>query len=68
MRQARKLREERELSLRDVEEATGIDHSSIGRFEQGGGLREENEDALARYYGVTVDELRKRVEPEGAKS
>jgi len=48
---------ERRLSLRAVEEAIGVDHTSIFRFERGGFMREDSIKAYADFLGVTVDEL-----------
>lgn len=58
MRKARQLREEKRMSLRDVEATIGIDFTAVSKFEQGKALLRE--DALRRYadlLGVTIDEL-----------
>lgn len=65
MKVARVLRGDR--SLREMEEETGLDHSTIGKIENGGEVRLKTARLLANHYGVTVDELLKDVpEPTGA--
>ena len=63
MRRARSIRDEASLSLRQVEELTGIDHSAVSKFETGLGMGIENIGKLAACYGeklerqITIDEL-----------
>lgn len=67
MRKARLLREAKGLTLRDVENEVGCDHSAIGRFEQGKGfLREENLRAYARLLDATLDEISDEVTDEAS--
>ena len=68
MRYARQLREDKHLSLRDVEEQTKIDHSVISKFERGEtGLTLDNLMILADFYGCTIDALVAEVEPARAQ-
>jgi transcriptional regulator with XRE-family HTH domain len=54
----RELREQRQQSLRDVSEATGIDHSQLSKIERGvHGCTDANKIALAAYFEVPVYEL-----------
>ena len=57
VRNARTLREQRGLSLRDVEHKIGMDHSSIARFEEGRFMREEHLIAYAALLEVDWQEL-----------
>lgn len=58
-RTARRLRELRgSRTLQKVYEATGIEVSTLGNYEQGIRIpTDENKRTLARYYGMTVDDI-----------
>lgn len=52
----KKLRGSR--TIREVEEATGIDASTLGMYEIGQRIpRDNNKIVLAQYYGKTVQEI-----------
>lgn len=55
----RKLKELRgSRTIREVEEATGIDASTLGMYEIGQRIpRDNNKIVLAEYYGKTVQEI-----------
>ncbi len=47
-----------ELSIDDVEAATGIDRTSIARYERGEGkTSDERREKLANFYGVSLADL-----------
>lgn len=58
----RALREERTLTVRGLEAASGVDNAIISRLEnrQQVGVNRENLARLAQALGTTVDELRRR--------
>ncbi|MGE3599270.1 MAG: helix-turn-helix domain-containing protein, partial [Dehalococcoidia bacterium] len=54
----RELRKERRESLRNVAEATGIDHSQLSKIERGEqGCTDANKLTLARHFDVPVYDL-----------
>jgi predicted transcriptional regulator len=53
----RKKRIDLGLSLRDVEKGTGVSAPTISRAERGDDLILSHAVALARYFGVAVEEL-----------
>lgn len=54
------------LSLRDVEKGTGVSAPTISRAERGDDLILSHAVALARYFGVAVEELWKPIAKEKA--
>ena len=68
LRKARRLREDKGLSLRDVEREIDIDHSSIAKFEtEEQGLGISNLQLYAELLECTIDELLV-VETNGARA
>lgn len=56
--QLRKVRENKKLSLRDVEEFTGIEYVGIGRIERGANKASfENIIRLCKFYGIRLNDL-----------
>ena len=54
----RKFRKSLDLTLKDVEQATGIDFSLLARAERGeGGMSLKNWKLLTELYECTLDEL-----------
>ena len=54
----RRLRWERDLSLRDVTRGCGVPHAVVNRYERGvEGVKIALLYRLCQYYGVTADEL-----------
>jgi DNA-binding XRE family transcriptional regulator len=51
----RELREQLNLSIRDVAEAVGLSLSSYWEIEQGGDVCLTNALAIAKFFGVTVE-------------
>jgi transcriptional regulator with XRE-family HTH domain len=57
-RSLKKLLEEKDLSYYDLERATGINYRSIGRYSKGEvDLPISAAEAIAGYFGKTVDEM-----------
>ncbi|MEW6304905.1 MAG: helix-turn-helix transcriptional regulator [Verrucomicrobiota bacterium] len=58
----RKLREERSVPLRVVAAAVDMDSTLLSKLEVGDRVPTDAQaEALARYYGVTVEEMRRRL-------
>lgn len=57
-RRLRILRKQRNLSVTEVGEATGIDRSNVARYERGvGETALRRYELLAKFYGVTLADL-----------
>ena len=67
MRRVKELRERKHLTLKELEERSGVDGSLINRIENGKVTpRVDTALKLARALGVSVSELLKDYEYEGA--
>lgn len=53
----RALRARRNVSQAEVAKTIGVNVSTLGAWEQRGGISLDNARALAAYYGVNIDEL-----------
>lgn len=60
----KEIRKSNGLSLKDVEEKTGISNQNISRWEQNKVMPSiEHCEKLADFYGITIDELIGREKP-----
>lgn len=66
-RLAKKIREDKGLSLTDVTREVSVTLGHLSRFERGeANLGLEKLQELAHFYGVTIDDLVKEVEADDA--
>ena len=51
------LRQQREWSVRDLSDKTGLDHSTISRIENNGGYTKDSLERIAAAFGCTTVNL-----------